>query len=116
MRGLVLALLALGSLGLGGCVASLAATAVGAAIQAATPEPPVVTEDRRAAAAAACTGHAAQYGRVHVIDAEQRSDGRVTVWGRVEDDSSRRAFECRYDEGEVSRFTLREIAAPQTGG
>ena len=77
----------------------------------ATPVRPVVTEDRRAAATAACEAHAAPHGRVHIIDADQRPDGRVTVWGTVEDDRERRSFECRYD-GEVSAFRLRAIRRP----
>lgn len=108
MRRLALPLLAASSLALSGCVAGIAVSAVSAAVKAATPEPPVVTEDRRAAARAACEAHAAQHGRVHLIDAEQRPDGRVTVWGTVQDDGERRAFRCRYD-GEVSDFRLRAI-------
>lgn len=108
MRRSLLPLLAASSLGLSGCVAGIAASAVGAAIKAATPERAVVAEDRRATARAACEAHAAQHGRVHIIDAEQRPDGRVTVWGTVEDDRERRAFRCRYD-GAVSAFRLRAI-------
>lgn len=106
MRRSLLPLLAASGLGLGGCVAGIAASAVGAAIKAAAPRP--VSEDRRAAARAACEAHAAPQGRVHIIDAEQRPDGRVTVWGTVEDDQERRAFRCRYD-GAVSAFRLRAI-------
>jgi len=108
MRRLALPLLAASSLALSGCVAGIAVSAVGAAVKAATPERPAVTDDRRAAARAACESHAAQHGRVHIIDAEQRPDGRVTVWGTVEDDRERRAFICRFD-GEVSAFRLRTI-------
>ena len=108
MRRSLLPLLAASGLALGGCVAGIAASAVGAAIRAATPERPVVAEDRRAAARAACEAHAAQHGGVRIIDAEQRPDGRVTVWGTVEDDRERRRFECRYD-GAVAAFRLRAI-------
>ena len=90
MRRSLLPLLAASCLGQSGCAAGIAVSAVGAAVKAATPERPVVTEDRRAAAAAACEAHAAQHGRVHLIDADQRPDGRVTVWGTVEDDRERR--------------------------
>ncbi len=107
MRRSLLPLLAASSLALSGCVAGLAASAVGTAIKAAT-DGPVVDEDRRAAARAACEAHGAQHGRVHIIDAEQRPDGRVTVWGTAEDDRERRAFRCRYD-GAVSAFRLRAI-------
>ena len=108
MRRSLLPLLAASSLGLSGCVAGIAASAVGAAIKAAAPERPAVDEDRRATARDACEAHAVQHGRVHIIDAEQRPDGRVTVWGTVEDDRERRAFRCRYD-GAVSAFRLRAI-------
>ena len=110
-----LPLLAGAGLALGGCVAGLAMSAVGAAIQAATPERPPVEEDLRAAAAAACTARAAAHGQVHVIDAEQRPDGRVTVWGRIEDEARRQAFECRFDRGEVKAFRLRDIPVPSGG-
>lgn len=94
-------------LALSGCAAGLAASAVSAAAQAATPERPYVGEDRRPAAIAACEGRAAELGRVHIIDADQRPDGRVTVWGLIENEA-RRSFECRYD-GTVSAFKLRPI-------
>lgn len=111
MRTCLILMVAAGSLSLGGCVAGLAMSAVGAAVRAATPEPVVVTEDRRPAARAACEAQAAQHGSVHLIDAEQRADGRVTVWGRVEHGSQRRAFECRFDQA-VTGFRLREIRQP----
>ena len=108
---LLLPLTAAASLGLTGCVASMAAGVVGAAIQAATPEPEVVTDDRRAAARSACEAQAAPHGAVHLIDAEQRPDGRVTVWGRVEQGERRQSFECRFD-GRVTAFRLRDIRRP----
>ena len=111
MKRCLFPLLAAIGLGLGGCVAGLAATAVSTAVRAATPERPVVTEDRRAAARAACEAQAAPHGRVHIIDSAQRPDGRVTVWGRVESDRQRQSFECRY-EGAVTAFRLREIREP----
>ncbi|HEX8640638.1 MAG TPA: hypothetical protein VF704_05725 [Allosphingosinicella sp.] len=103
---LLLPLLAVSSLGSSGCVAGIAASAVGAAVRAAAPGP--VTEDRRPAARTACEAQAAPHGQVRIIDAEQRADGRVTVWGRVENERQRRAFECRYDR-RVTAFRLREI-------
>jgi len=108
MRPFLLPLLAATGLASSGCVAGIAASAVGAAIKAAAPERPVVTDDRRASARAACEAQAAPHGTVRIIDAEQRPDGRVTVWGTVQDDRERRAFECRYD-GAVSAFRLRAI-------
>ena len=107
MRRAFLPLLLAGSLGLGGCVAGMAVGAAGAAARAATDRPDV-SDDRRAAASAACEGRASVLGRVHLIDANQRPDGRVTVWGTVEDDRQRRSFQCRWD-GRVTGFTLRPI-------
>jgi osmotically-inducible protein OsmY len=110
-RGLLpLLLLAAASLPLGGCVAGLAASAAGAAARAATPDRAPVTEDRRAAARTACEARAAALGRVHIIDSVQNADGRVTVWGTVEDARERRSFECRFD-GAVKEFKLRPIKA-----
>lgn len=104
----VLLLLAAAPL-LGGCVASLAASAVGAAVQAAGGgERPVVTQDRRPQAREACRARAAAHGEVHVIDLDQRADGRVTVWGTVRDAQRRQSFECIYDQRVIS-FRLREI-------
>ena len=109
-RAALLALLLAGAVGSGGCVAGLAAGAVGAAAQAAT-ERPVVSDDRRTTAVEACRARAAASGQARIIDAQQRSDGRVTVWGTVESGGVRQAFQCRFD-GKVTGFKLRSIAAP----
>ena len=108
MRRVLLPLVLAASLPLGGCVPMMAANAVGAAVRAASPPRPDVAEDRRAAATEACEARATPLGRVRIIDADQRPDGRVTVWGSVEDDRQRRSFECRYD-GTVKAFKLRPI-------
>ena len=107
-RLLLLLLLLAGSLPLGGCVASLAVGAAGAAVRAATPERADVTEDRRPAALAACQARAGVPERTHVIDVEQRANGHVIVWGTIQDEKGRRAFECRYD-GKIVGFTLRAL-------
>jgi hypothetical protein len=99
---------ALGSLALGGCVASLAAGAVGAAVSATGSGRQAVVGDMRQSATEACRARASELGQVHIIDAEQREGGRVTVWGTVEDAQQRRSFECRYN-GEVAGFRLRAI-------
>lgn len=106
-----LLILAGGSFALTGCVASMAVSAAAAAIQAATPERPDVAHDLRATAREACRARAAQHGTVQIIDAEQRRDGRVTVWGTVQDPGQRRSFECAYD-GAVKGLRLRAIRAP----
>lgn len=103
--------LAVAALPLGGCVASVAASAVGAAVQAAE-KPRDPSLDHGPAALKACTERAEQLGEVHVIDTERRGSGAVVVWGTVKDERERRSFECRFD-GKVSGFKLRAI--PQKG-
>ena len=106
MRVVYLPLLVIGSLALGGCVAGVAASAVGAAVNASQPRE--TNEDLRRPAVAACTARAIEHGEVHIIDAEQRRGGRVTVWGTVTTSERRQAFECRYN-GQVSDFDLRVL-------
>jgi hypothetical protein len=107
MRGSILALLAVSALPLGGCVAAVAAGAVGAVARSAEPrrDPSI---DVGPAAAEACTARAAQHGAVHIIDIERRGPGKAIVWGTVGDEGARRSFECRFD-GRIVGFTLREI-------
>jgi hypothetical protein len=108
MRRSILPLLALAALPLGGCVASLAAGAVGAAVRAADgPEAPP-KEDPGPAARAACTARAASYGDVRIIDTVYRSAARLVVWGSVESQGRRRSFRCRYD-GKIVGFELKEV-------
>ncbi len=106
MKPAALALLLIGSFASGGCVASMAASAVGAAVNASRPAE--TNEDLRQPAIAACTARATQHGEVHIIDALQRSGGRVTVWGTVQQSQQRQAFECRWRR-EVSDFDLRAL-------
>lgn len=108
MRRIFLPLLLASSLALGGCAAGLAASAVGAAVNASRPRE--TNEDLRGPAVAACTARAVQHGEVHIIDAEQRRGGRVTVWGTVQEAQQRQAFECGW-KGQVSSFRLRPIPA-----
>lgn len=96
------------ALPLGGCVASMAMSAAGAAVQAARGPERVATDDRRAGATEACRARGASEGTVQIIDSEQRRDGRVTVYGTVQNAAGRRAFECVHD-GRVLAFRLREI-------
>lgn len=112
MKRSLLPLLLLGSLAVSGCAASIAASVVGAAVNAANPPPREVpySSDRIAAAREACRVRAAQHGTVHIIDAEQGRGGRVTVWGTVQETSGRRAFTCTFDRA-VSSFRLRAIPA-----
>ena len=108
MRLIILPLLVLASLPLGGCAASLAAGAVGAAVRATEKPEAVPSEDPGPAARRACTAKAEQHGTVRIIDTEYRSAAKLIVWGTVEAAGQRRSFECRYD-GKVAGFKLRAI-------
>jgi hypothetical protein len=102
-------LIAAAALPLGGCVAGMAASAVGAAVRAADKPDPVPTQDPGPAARAACTAEAERQGTdVRIIDTEYRSASKLVVWGTVESAGQRRSFECRY-EGKVADFKLRAI-------
>lgn len=104
----MLPLAALGALTLGGCAASLAASAVGAALRAGQKQAdPNV--DFGPVALEACRARASQHGDVHIIDVERRSPGNVIVWGTVQTPAERRSFDCRFN-GEIAAFKLRTIA------
>jgi hypothetical protein len=109
MRRSILALLALAALPLGGCAASIAASAVGAAVRAADRPDRAPKEDPGPAARAACSARAAPYGTVKIIDAVYKTVAKVTVWGSVEGPAGRRSFQCRWD-GKIVGFELKEVA------
>jgi hypothetical protein len=92
---------------LGGCVASMAASAVGMAVRETQGEP-VSNADLAPQAEAACTQRAAEHGTVHVIDVQQRSIDRITVWGTAGEGAERRSFECNFTT-KVTGFKLRRI-------
>ena len=108
-RILVSVLLAGSALALGGCVASLAVSAAGMAGKAVAGKPKP-NEQAQPAAATECSTRASQYGRVHLIDIEQRSISKIVVWGTVDDGKQRRSFECSYGT-KITGFTLRTIAS-----
>jgi len=108
-RILVSALLTASALALGGCVASLAVSAAGMAGQAVVGKPKS-NEQAQPAAATECSTRASQYGRVHIIDVEQRSISKIVVWGTVDDGKQRRSFQCDYGT-KITGFKLRTIAA-----
>jgi hypothetical protein len=93
---------------LGGCAASLAAGAVGAAVRAADRPDAPPTVDPGPAARQACTARAEQHGTVRIIDTEYRSASRLIVWGTAGEGDQRRSFECRF-EGKVVEFKLRAL-------
>ena len=103
-----LLLAAAAALALGGCVAGMAASAVGMAVQGARGEPQG-NAHLKPAAVSACTARAAPYGAVRIIDVEQRSASKLVVWGTVDDGQQKRSFECAFGT-RVTGFKLRPIA------
>ena len=87
--------LAASTLALGGCVAGMAASAIGMAARSAQGQP-ASNEHVKPQASAACTARASPYGTVRIIDVEQRSASKIIVWGTVGDGQQRRSFECTY--------------------
>ena len=108
MRRSIPLLLALGALPLGGCAASIAASAVGAAVRAADKPDRAPAQDPGPVARAACTARASQYGTAKVIDVIYKSVAKVTVWGSVEGEGGKRSFQCRWD-GKIVGFELKEV-------
>jgi hypothetical protein len=110
-RKLALPLILAGTLFLGGCVASLAASALGAAVQSARGEPQS-NEHLKPEAVQGCTAHASQYGDVRIIDVEQRNMSKIIVWGTVQNEEDRQSFECAFGT-RITGFKLRRIASLQ---
>ncbi|HEX8241039.1 MAG TPA: hypothetical protein VF574_14995 [Allosphingosinicella sp.] len=108
MRRPILLLLALGALPQGGCAASLAAGAIGAAVRAADKPDKAPKEDPGPVARAACSARAAPYGNVKIIDVVYKSVAKVVVWGAVEAEGRKQSFQCRWD-GKIVGFELKEI-------
>ncbi|MEO5612187.1 MAG: hypothetical protein ABIT68_05425 [Sphingomicrobium sp.] len=92
---------------LNGCVASMAASAVGMAAQSArgTPQSNANLQPR---ARQDCEANAAQYGAVHIIDVEQHSISKIIVWGTVDDGKQPRSFQCDFGT-RVTGFKLQTI-------
>lgn len=104
---LAVSLLALCAPALGGCVAGMAASALGMAVKEAQGDPKS-NAHLRDVAVEACRARAAPHGAVHIIDVEQRSVDRIVVWGSAGEGADKRSFECAFGT-EVTGFTLREI-------
>ena len=109
IRNLAIPLLSTAAMALGGCVAGMAANAVGMAVRGAAGQPKS-NQALQPAARQACTDRAAPYGAVHVIDVEQRSTSKIIVWGTVDDGWERRSFECGFGT-KITYFRLRAIKA-----
>jgi hypothetical protein len=104
---LKVALLAVGAAALGGCVASMAASAIGMAARSAQGTP-VSNEALQPQARAACEAQAAQHGTVRIIDVEQRRIDKIIVWGTVEKGGVRQSFQCDFGT-KITSFRLRAI-------
>ncbi|MEO8177006.1 MAG: hypothetical protein ABI626_10155 [Sphingomicrobium sp.] len=94
---------------LGGCVAGMAASAVGMAVQSAQGQPHS-NAHLKPTAEAQCSARAAQYGTVHIIDVQQYSPSKIIVWGTVDNGTARQSFECGFGT-QISGFKLRPIPA-----
>jgi hypothetical protein len=99
------------ALALGGCVASMAASAVGMAAQGAMGRP-TANEQMQPAAANACSASVSKYGVVHLIDVEQRTSSKIVVWGIVDDGKTRCSFECAYG----TKITALKLSPIKTAG
>lgn len=102
-------LLAGSSLALGGCVASMAASAAGMAARSARGESES-NEHLTPMAEKACSSRASQYGTVRIIDVEQRTVSKIIVWGTVGEGEGRRSFRCTYGT-KISDFQLRTVTS-----
>ena len=102
--------LVLAGLASGGCAASIAAGALGAAVRSGQQGRDVYHDDQavKLAAAQACRAQAAPHGTVNIIDIEQRSATRAIVWGTAEGSAGRQSFECRFDR-KIVGFKLRKL-------
>ena len=107
-RKLFLPLLALAAFPLGGCVAGIAASAVGMAAKAAAGTPQSNAKFS-GSAAEQCSARAATYGTVHIIDVEQHSTSKIIVWGTADDGKQRQSFQCDYGT-KITGFKLRPVA------
>lgn len=94
-------------LALGGCLAGIAASAVGMAARSIRGVPES-NAHLAPEAAKACSERASQYGTVKVIDVEQQTVSRLVVWGTASQSAQRSSFECHYTT-EITRFKLRPL-------
>ena len=94
-------------LALSGCVAGMAASAVGLAADAAGPVGKYY-KFMQAAARQASSAQAAQSGTVQVTSVTQAKDGEIVVLGTVQGTSGTPAFECSFVTT-VTGFTLKPV-------
>jgi hypothetical protein len=92
---------------LSGCAASLAASAAGLAMRSAQGQPRS-NEHLKPLAVQTCSDQAAQFGTVALMDVEQRTAGRIIVWGTATSQAGRQSFECTFTD-RIAGFKLRPI-------
>ena len=92
---------------LGGCVASMAVSALGMAAQSARGRP-VSNEALQPQAREQCSTQAGRYGAVNVIDVEQHRVDKIIVWGTVDDGKQKRSFQCDFG-AKITGLVLRPI-------
>lgn len=96
----------------GGCVAGMAISAAQLVADKAIPKP-VANAQYRQAAISQCSGRAALYGPVHIIDVEQRSRSKMIVWGTAGVGARRKSFQCGFTK-RITDFIARPIAAARS--
>lgn len=97
------------TLALCGCLPMMAVSAVSMAARSAQ-RPPQSNAHLAPMAEAACSTQAAQYGTVHVIDVQQKSVGKIIVWGTAGTAPNKQSFECHFGT-QITAFKLRPILA-----
>ena len=90
-----------------GCVAGMAASAVGLAADAAGPGGQN-SKFMQAAARQACSAQAAQSGTVQIASVTQAKDGEIIVLGTVQGSSGLQSFECSFVTT-VTGFSLKPV-------
>ena len=93
---------------LSGCVASMAASAVGLAADAAGPAGRQNARFMLAAARQACSAQAAQSGAVQIASITQAKDGEIVVLGTVQGAGGLQSFECSFVTT-VTGFSLKPV-------
>ena len=95
------------ALALSGCVAAMAAGVASMAVQG-SQKAPTSNEALKPTARSECSGYAARYGTVSIIDVQQAKVDKIIVWGTVDDGKQRQSFECDFDT-KITGFKLRPI-------
>ena len=98
------------ALALSGCVAGMAASAVGMAAGSGRQRPHRNVELMLVTAREACTSHASQYGAVEITGLKEADASEVIVSGTISAADGRRSFKCRFVT-QITAFELQPIQA-----